>query len=111
VRSVVQFVFIFHPQGDYIDLQEQPDGKQQFPHDVRDSLHKHHKHPQGVKTAQLSGKMPIWKQWSARQWTNELKTGHSEEESMILHGRVRGCTIELTESSGLADGQEVEVSV
>jgi hypothetical protein len=30
---------------------------------------------------------------------------------MILHGKVRGCTIELTESSGLADGQEVEVSV
>jgi hypothetical protein len=35
----------------------------------------------------------------------------SEEESMILHGKVRGRTIELTESSGLADGQEVEVSV
>ena len=29
----------------------------------------------------------------------------------ILHGTVRGRTIELTEDLGLADGQEVEVSV
>jgi len=30
---------------------------------------------------------------------------------MILHGKVRGHTIELTENLGLADGQEVEISV
>lgn len=29
----------------------------------------------------------------------------------VIHGRVRGKTIELTEDPGLAEGQEVEVSV
>ena len=30
---------------------------------------------------------------------------------MIFHGKIRGQLIELTENPGLADGQEVEVSV
>jgi hypothetical protein len=29
----------------------------------------------------------------------------------VLHGTIRGRTIELTEDAGLAEGQEVEVSV
>jgi hypothetical protein len=37
----------------------------------------------------------------------------SEGQNMtkVIHGKIRGKTIELTEDLGLADGQEVEVSV
>lgn len=42
-----------------------------------------------------------------------LAKGESEERKMtkVIRGTVRGKTIELTENLGLAEGQEVEVSV